>query len=258
MRRALVCAVVMLTLVSCKRGPSDIELVTRSAAATAAARSSRISFAVDVQPASGPAQHVAGEGAVDFVSHTARLQLDMAALAGGAVQGTAEILMVDDFVYVKLPAGVGPGGTKPWLRVAAGGQGSGGFAVLGATDPTGALAALGGAGTVTKLAGEEIRGEDTDHFRATVDLRKAAAQAGARKADVDRLAAAIEQPEIPIDVWIDDEGRARRMQLTLSPSGTKTKVTLEFFEFGVKVDAQPPAPSEITDFTPPAGAPPAG
>ena len=61
--------------------------------------------------------------------------------------------------------------------------------------------------------------------------------------------------QIPADVWIDAQGRVRRMRLSLklpsSPSsttaaGTMTQ-TIEYYDFGVPVTATVPPVSEVTD-----------
>lgn len=46
----------------------------------------------------------------------------------------------------------------------------------------------------------------------------------------------------PIDVWIDDQGLARRVEW---PGGTDLSVTVDFFDFGVPVDVKAPSASKL-------------
>jgi hypothetical protein len=58
---------------------------------------------------------------------------------------------------------------------------------------------------------------------------------------------------VPTEVWIDEEGLARRMELTYKgmrfapgEEGDMT-MTMELFDFGVEVDIQPPPANNVTD-----------
>ena len=129
------------------------------------------------------------------------------------------------------------------------------------SDPTRSLAFLNAAdGEVERVGEEQVRDTATTHYRFTVDVERAA---GA----VDEEQAAFLRAELldrgvtrlPAEVWLDDEGRLRRLlyrlelaQPVLGGSATDTgtvETTVEYFDFGVPVDVQAPPADEVTDFS---------
>ncbi len=85
---------------------------------------------------------------------------------------------------------------------------------------------------VTEAGTETVRGARTTHYRATVQLSQ--------------LGAPPEYDRYPVEVWIDDDGRARRYRyhpVTLEP--TEEIFVWEFFDFGVQVDLSPPPPDKV-------------
>jgi hypothetical protein len=126
-----------------------------------------------------------------------------------------------------------------------------------------AVAFLRGATKALRYGGEEVRGVSTYRFSFLVDLAAAAAASPPdQRAELDAAAAAIGPIQWPADVWIDAQGRVRRLQMAENPHlrTTTTKpnllitedgnylalTNLEFFDFGTATAVQVPAASLST------------
>ncbi|MFD5714005.1 hypothetical protein ACFWHW_27120 [Streptomyces pharetrae] len=168
--------------------------------------------------------------------------------------------VIDQVLYQKPPAGQAPGG-KPWIKIdlekVAARQGADGQSV---NDParSAALAKAIDDKDVTNKGSAEIGGVATTRYRVTVDV--------AKLSDGARLSKQL-GPTLPMDIWLDDEGRIRRQQVDMTvqaPSapkngtGAKTateprKVTvrtvLEFSDFGTELEADAPPARQVTDMT---------
>lgn len=139
------------------------------------------------------------------------------------------------------------------------------------TDPSQQLAYLKGVSdSVEELGEEEVRGESTTHYRAEVDLERAAEQQGpeARRA-YEQMAQQIGTSTLPVDVWLDGDGLIRRFEMTMNvplpPQGapsngaqptvsqgeTEGRITIveELYDFGVPVNVEPPPEDQITDMS---------
>jgi hypothetical protein len=91
---------------------------------------------------------------------------------------------------------------------------------------------------------EEVRGAETAHFRARVDLKKLVKQLPAAERPEGDVVQFWGSRFVPVEIWIDDESRLRRITIEQreheedgNPSMT---TTVELFDYGVEVDVQPP------------------
>jgi hypothetical protein len=172
-------------------------------------------------------------------------------------------------IYERLPSELAsqlPGG-KAWIKLDLEALGSmtgvdlGSLADASSSDPTQALQFLEGAsGEVTKVGTDTIRGDATTHYRATLDLEKAAEglSADARTA-YEQAVKGLGTTTLPADVWIDTEGRLRRMEYALDESAfgasaapgalDTVRFAMELYDFGVPVSVETPDPSEVTDLS---------
>ncbi|CAN5603386.1 hypothetical protein BH24ACT13_BH24ACT13_10820 [soil metagenome] len=223
---------------------------------TAAAGTARTELSIG--GAGTPGEAISGQGSVDFADGSALITL---AVPGA---GQLETRQVDGVVYTRLPeqlAGRLPG-EFGWVRInpqeAAGGQLGGGLPGQAGSNPTQALAYLRTvSGDVTEIGREDVRGTATTRYRATADLREAARANGADDAQIDQLVQTLGQDTLPIEVWIDEDGRVRRIRQDVPvPAGTAagdqpstTSLTQEFFDFGAQVDVQAPAEGETIDLS---------
>ena len=112
------------------------------------------------------------------------------------------------------------------------------------------------AGGLEVVGTDEVRGVDTTHYRAEVDVAKvleqAAKEAGAaaQPGIFDQLQTMVGLSTIPIDVWVDADNLLRKLEISLSaaPQGAtgemKASVTMEMFDYGEPVEIDVPPPSE--------------
>ncbi len=215
----------------------------------------------------------APEGAVHLVStggwsgDQMRMEMDLGAalagLGGGELpEGADEPMQVvvdGGTAYLRIPMLAALTGSDGWLVAtpeALGEVGDLGLA-SGTSDPSQMLQALRGVSDDIEEVGEEdVRGEPTTHYRATADLTKAIE--AAPEAQRERLEAQlegfdVELDEVPFDVWVDGDGRARRVAFDfadmagglLGDEGTAT-MTMDIFDYGAPVEVEVPDASEAT------------
>jgi hypothetical protein len=105
-----------------------------------------------------------------------------------------------------------------------------------------------------------VRGVDTTHYKASVDLERYpdVAQAGDRervRQSVDRLIELTGQKKIPTEVWIAHDSKRIvktrvKTQTKVPQSGVtlQTDLKMELYDFGVDVgDVKPPPPEDTAD-----------
>jgi hypothetical protein len=108
-------------------------------------------------------------------------------------------------------------------------------------------------GKIEKVGTEKIRGVETTHYRAKVDLDKVAAQAppSLRKtyrASIQSLKQGLGTDTIPVDVWVDGDNLVRRLAEHLPVAqGGKIDFSVDFYDFGAPVSIAPPPASETLD-----------
>ncbi len=248
-----------------------LEKLSQAATTSAEAPSGRFELAVDVTYPGMPIRlALTGEGAFDTKAEQASLSFDLSSLAGllGGLIGNVDALEIraiqdGDDVYLSSPQiadQLSPG--KSWLRVdgATVPRTQGGdFSELRqfATDHRRTLLELleAVAGDLETVGAEELRGVTTTHYRAEVDLRNADGLVPPFGRDrlrelLDDLVERAGLSEIPIDVWLDDSGYVRKLQLSLSAGTTdvvEASTTLELYDYGADVGITPPAADEVVD-----------
>jgi len=165
------------------------------------------------------------------------------------------------YVYVELPGGAGSSapGARSWLRadIDTFGQSFGGSSLgSSATDPTQTLSFLKAAGSVSKLGAQDVRGTPATHYHAIVELdRYAAAVPSSERGSAARYAATVKRitggETLPLDVWIDEASRVRRIALSLhlcGPNGAiDESIDMTLYGYGRQPAVQPPPSSQVTD-----------
>jgi hypothetical protein len=222
---------------------------------TSAERSARVSFrATFTGDTSGT---ITGEGVVS--QRQGHLTMDLGGLTGVGT-GQAEIVFDKLVYYMKLPPGSGaslpPG--KDWFKLD--------FAKLGKqqgldlsqlmqlnqSDPSQALDFLQGASDDFEEVGQEdVRGEQTTHYKGTVDLRKVAEEAPADVQEQYRkLSELAGDKKVPMEVWIGDDGLVRKIAFTQAvPNGGSVKMEEELYDFGTDEQVEVPSDDEVVDLT---------
>jgi hypothetical protein len=147
-------------------------------------------------------------------------------------------------VYLKLPSGLGAvAGGKSWIKLdtSAISSGSDGGLNALAEDPTQFLNALKSvSSSVTTIGNDTIRGVQTTHYRAQIDLAKAATESGADRTALDQYQKLLGSATLPVDVYLDDNGLPRRFEVSLTPAAGSAgaanvgsfSVTVDLYDYG--------------------------
>ena len=285
-----------LGITACGNGSSDDAIVVRAAATpqfltesadrTAAIESGRYEMTIDI-PASSDVPKpfsIKGSGAFDLANQRSQMSFDLGGLIDAAKasestdslallgDGKFEVITDGDAVYIHagfLSAFLGGDDAKPWIKIPAdkgGGQITDQLS-SGLADATSLLDLLRDNGaTVTDEGQADVQGQSTHHFKATISVAAALAAAPAEskakaQAFIDQLGAKAGDAEIPVDVFVDDQGFVRRMQMTFDgdlysslvggdaapPSAGGMTFTLDFLDLGQTVDIQPPPADQVGD-----------
>ncbi len=202
---------------------------------------------------------------VDLSAGVTHLTMDLSALAGldesaakfGA--GPVEVLTKGSVAYVKM-GGLADllGGNAKWIKfdataMAASGAGSaaGSFGG-GTTDPAALLDLLKQqADSVTEVGHESVRGVDTTHYTAVIDVARIASEHASGATDPS-AAAAVEKlagTKATVDVWVDADNVVRKLTVHAPSTEGDATITLEFYDFGKPVNATIPADADTIDLT---------
>jgi hypothetical protein len=246
-----------LTLAACSSGDTvSLESVAHAASTTESAGSSRMAMVVAMSMDGKRAELVA-EGAFDFERSRGWMDMDFGGMADmGGAQPLGEpirMLVEGTTVWMRMPPSLQSAtGGKPWAKTTAA-SGSLGMGVQ-QPDPGAMLDSLRGlGGSVEKKGRVSVRGASTTHYRATVDMDKAMAEApAAQRAQAEaalKLFGGLE--DIPVDLYIDDAQRVRRMEMQYGFDLFGQKLTmelkLELFDFGAPVRFERPADHEVAE-----------
>ncbi|HVM20349.1 MAG TPA: DUF6612 family protein [Egibacteraceae bacterium] len=232
------------------------ERIAQAPAATEAAGSARMDMDMTMT-VQGDEVTVTGEGAMDFATEQATMTMEMGALMPGGGSQSMEIRTDGSTIFLLMPNAQEMGLPTPWIRMdvdeMAGLRGLGELQQM-SNDPAGSMNMLRGASEdIREVGTEEIRGVSTTHYQATVDLERAAEQApeGAGEALRQQIEV-LGRSTVPVEVWLDDEGRVRRQQVVMDLSQAQgaaagqgpeeMRMTVELFDFGAEVDVAPPPP----------------
>ena len=247
-----------------------VALAALKAAPDAAEQAGTVSFEMMVTgSASGQMFDLTATGAIDSAARQMSLEMDLGSMLSELAASTGETLppgadapmriVIDgDSLYMRMPILDALTGTSGWLGASPDqlGQttealdlGAGGF------DPGKLLASLRGVSDdVTVVGREDVRGVATTKYTATVSLADAVAQAPASQrpglqAQLDKLG---DEAQLPVEVWVDDDGLPRRYSLTIAALGSQggtTELVMEFFDYGEPVTIEVPSPDEVTPIT---------
>lgn len=260
MKRLLVClAFVAIGMTACggddtvaQRG--DIKLIVASAPdKTKAADTAKMHMEFKVVGDS--TESIPFDGAVDFGRQLAFMTLEIDDLE-------SRIVFDKGVMYQRIPGANLPVG-KEWVKFdfaeldrLAGGTGDVGFSA-GQQDPTATLEQLREADDVTEVGSESVRGTQTMHYRAIVDLQEGAASGGLEAIQMKKMIDELHLETIPMDVWIDAEGRVWRISQEIDFSKSelakeeggplKAIVSVEYFDFGSRVDIEVPSEGDAVN-----------
>jgi LppX_LprAFG lipoprotein len=257
--------------------PEDsLARVQGAAAKVTEARSARISMTMTTTFAGEqvPASTATTQGVYDYAAHKGQMDTTIKS-AGLPFRTTQRTLVIGSTTYLKIPdmpegekppPGVPPipeEHHKPWIKVelpkefAGDNPFSPGFGPVpddSGGDPTQVLSYLKSATTkVERVGSEQVRGTPTTRYTATLDAGKVAAQAPEEfQSFADEMGLSFPKPA---DVWIDEQGRLRKIHFAMTmkvpkemgtPATTMTnEMTMELYDFGVPVDVRPPPADQV-------------
>ena len=186
-------------------------------------------------------------------------------MAGGTMEMVVDrgpvIYMTSDLFGSFLPV------ETPWIKMDASGL-EGGWpgidSITGTeTDPSSTFGFLWGAVDAEEVGPETIDGTPTTHFRVTVDLNEALAEVPASQRRHLRAAirelraqAGADLSEIPMDVWIADDGTLKRLTYDLSLDGLEgvegavsISAEMTVTDIGARFRIEPPPADQVTDLS---------
>ena len=260
---------------------SAVSVVRTAYSQTVAAKTARVRFTGVLHSTAGGTGAgfditISGQGAEDFASR--RVELTMALPLG---VGAVDERILGGVLYLRLPAQLSaqrPAG-KAWLRVDLNalarqtlGSPLSSLTPGGTSDPGDLLGYLQGLSDsgLTEVGSDTIDGAPTTHYRGVIDLNRAAdklpaAAAAALRQMISRLGTGRQ----PVDVWVDDQGRARQLRMDLGlpanafagtagrgstprpggagGAGATMTITVAFSGFGEPVSIVAPPPDQVAD-----------
>jgi hypothetical protein len=239
MHRLLPILVCVLIAAGCGSGEGE-PLVTLDAAAkkTQASESNRQEFSM-VSDIEGNELSMTGEGTFSADATRGRMTFEMDADEN---QGSFEAIADGRYTYLKsdqlpLPAG------KEWLKTT--------DAPSSTLSPREFVDFLRGSGEVDNEGTEEIRGEQTTHYRGSVNLRELAEASRSELLRRLNQAPDVDALDTTIDIWVREDGLPSRLALEVRPpqdeASGSVKVTTDILEYDVEVDAEPPPASKVVE-----------
>ena len=220
---------------------------------------------------SAAGQELTGSGSAVAASDGSRMQMDMSydSFPGLPEGMDMQMLLVDGVMYMSTstfaaagaPTGAFDG--KDWVAIDLNDvvPGYESFAQLGSgqNDPAQAFEYLKGASDVTVVGTETIDGEETTHFTGTFDLEKALDELPADARDeirdtMQQFESQFGSSTMPFDVWVDDQGRIRRMVYRLETAADAAQafsfeMTMDITDYDADLDFDVPSRDEVVDLS---------
>ncbi|MFJ3337268.1 hypothetical protein [Streptomyces sp. NPDC086766] len=194
---------------------------------------------------------IRGEGSYDFRGQLGRLTVMLPQDPAGTVphRPITELLAPGALFMKNRGAGVP---ADKWVRVETATLSDGNLVTGGATDPFAAAEVLRGTRTATYVGRTELAGVEVRHYRGTADLALAAKNAGAAGGAALRAAAkGFATASVPFDVYLDDQGRIRKVRHRFSFVNGRRQGTVAVFSttllyaFGTPVTVRLPKAGDI-------------
>ena len=193
---------------------------------------------------------ITGHGVFSFAQKAGDMTVDIPAI-GTSPGGSIEVRRIGQDVYVKAAQLPAVDGGKPWVHVLLSqfeqgqSQSSNPFGSLSDGDPTKILALLQQLGAqVTQVGTSRIDGVATTEYQGVLDLA-----GGTTSSTIvsQQLAQALGLSSVPVDVWIDGQGRARQVSMSLSVFGLTVKAGEHLGSFGAPVSVSAPPADQVAD-----------
>jgi hypothetical protein len=232
------------------RAADAVGTLRRAADALVDAGSSKASTSMEMATG-GTRVTIRGEGVYDYRERLGRLKV----LLPQDPAGTSEHLPITELLapgalFMK-NRGAGVPADK-WVRVDTATLSDGNLVTGGATDPLAAAEVLRGTRTATYVGTTELAGTEVRHYRGTADLAAAAKSASdANKGVLAAAAKGFATAAVPFDVYLDDQGRIRKIRHRFSFTNGQRQGTVAvasttlLYDFGIATDVRLPAARDI-------------
>jgi hypothetical protein len=244
-----------LTLAACSGGDSvSLESVAQAASQTESAGSSRMALVMSLE-IDGERFEVFAEGAFDYKRSRGWMDMDLGALGalgdGPALGGPVRMLIEGNTVWMRVPPAMrSETGGKPWARMSAGSSTLG--AGMQQPDPSSMLDSLRGVtDSLQKKGRVSVRGVATTHYHAKLDMAKAFGEVPPTEREQAEAMLKLfgGSVDIPVDVYIDDAERIRRMEMkyefNLFDQKMAIELKMELFDFGARVVFKRPPADQV-------------
>jgi hypothetical protein len=284
---AAIAAVLALVAAGC--GGSSVavpELTSFTSVAEKSSSADSARFVLELaltMPGTDKALSFDAEGGFDTPARRSELTVDLSSFAelfqalgsslGGTVEGDLgdphdwKLHAIQDAgtAYIQFPplAEELPAG-KTWVKgdakdIASAEAGQlGQFGSLAGTDPKdvfGMLKAV--SGSIESVGSETLRGVETSHYRATIDVAKLESLVPAEQREslggLDDSAKQAGLTEIPVDVWIDADQRVRKLSLEIdakqpgTEESVKASFVVELYDYGQPLEIELPPADQVVD-----------
>jgi hypothetical protein len=276
---ALAAVVVGGVAVSGCGASATLDPVAQAAEVTSRQAGARISLSVQFSSPALPSGF--GITATGYIAERQRAEVlnmsfsGLPGVSGVAEDTSAQMVLLYPMLYMNMPALAShlPEG-KTWMEIdlskaaQAAGLDASQLSSADQFDPSQYLSYLrASSGSVVAVDRETVDGVATTHYRATLEISHilehlSGEQQASAKAELEKLGTA---GSIPVDVWVDLQGRVRREQLSFAAAAAGTSggaagvsgaaagvsgaVTIDFLSFGAVPPVAAPPASEVFDAT---------
>jgi hypothetical protein len=262
------------------------ELTSFTSAANASSTADSAKFELTfgmTMPLSDKPLEFSASGGFDKPADRAQFSFDLSSLAelfkglgqsfGGKVTGDMgdpsdwklDAIKDGDLVYVHFPlmADQLPAG-KTWVKgdvkdLSGANAGElnqfGSFAGTDPRDVFGMLKAV--SGSIEAVGTEEIRGVETSHYKATIDVSKLEKLVPAEQRQtlggIDEAAAQAGLTGIPVEIWIDGDQQVRKLTFSIdakqpgTSQSVKASFEVELYDYGKPLDITLPPADQVVD-----------
>ncbi|MFI5964863.1 hypothetical protein ACIA8J_22195 [Streptomyces asoensis] len=231
------------------RAADPVETLHRAADTLVEAGTSKARTSMEMATG-GTRVTIRGQGAYDYRRQLGELRVQLPQdPAGTSEHRPIAELLAPGALFMKNRDGVPD---DKWVRVETATLSDGNLVTGGATDPFAAAEVLRGTRTATYVGRTEVAGTAVRHYRGTADLAVAARDASAGGRNALRAAAkGFATARVPFDVYLDDQGRIRKVRHRFSFVNGQRKEpvavasTTLLYDFGAAVDVRLPAARDI-------------
>ncbi|MFF7314862.1 hypothetical protein [Streptomyces sp. NPDC008137] len=232
------------------RGGDAVSVLHRAADRLVEAGSSKARTSMEMA-SGGTRVTIRGAGVYDYRERMGRLKVLLPQDPAGAMEHRpiTELLAPGALFMKNRGAGVPP---DKWVRVDTRTLSDGNLVTGGATDPFAAAEVLRGTRSARYVGRTEVAGTGVRHYRGTADLGAAAKRAsGGNKGALAAAAKGFATAEVPFDVYLDDQGRIRKVRHRFSFVGGQQKSpvavasTTLLYDFGASVRVRLPDGDDI-------------